>query len=333
MDDAVRARALLREGNTLALVKGEEVKTSIRGGIAPLLELVESGCSFTGYAAADKIVGKAAAMLYILLGVGSVYAEVASESAKALLEERGVAFSCGQLAPAIVNRKGDGLCPMEKTVLSLTSPEEAPRLLRETLERLRTASAAETHAEKKRCNFGFGAERLSSKSVLYHDTRWCKPEHRDGELFAMLVLEGMQAGVSWNLILEKEENFRRAFDGFDPQTVALYGEEKVAELLQNKGIIRNRSKIRAAISNAQAFLKVKEEFGSFDAFIWSFTEGKPVDHRLADAKDMPAKDGLSERISAELKKRGFKFVGPVIVYSYLQGIGVINDHTVDCDFR
>ncbi len=189
--------------------------------------------------------------------------------------------------------------------------------------------------QKKRCDLSWGMRggRIPEKVLSYHDTRWGKPEHRDGELFAMLVLEGMQAGVSWNLILEKEENFRAAFDGFDPETVAGYGEEKIEELMQNKGIIRNRKKIEAAVANAKAFLKVQEEFGSFDKFIWSFTGGKVIDHHLKDVKDMPAKDELSEKISAELRRRGFKFVGPTIVYSYLQGIGVINDHWEFCDFR
>ncbi len=188
--------------------------------------------------------------------------------------------------------------------------------------------------QKKRCDFSFGAGRnISEKSLLYHDTRWCKPEHRDGELYAMLVLEGMQAGVSWNLILEKEENFRRAFDGFDPKKVANYDSRKVEELMQDRGIIRNRRKIEGAIKNARAFLKVQEEWGSFDAFIWSFTGGETVDHHLSDARQMPAKDALSERVSAELRRRGFCFVGPTIVYSYLQGIGVVNDHWEGCDFR
>ncbi len=184
--------------------------------------------------------------------------------------------------------------------------------------------------ETKRCDLGLC---VSEKVLRYHDTRWCKPEHRDGELFAMLVLEGMQAGVSWNLILNKEENFRRAFDGFDPKIVANYGEQKVEELMRDEGIIRNRSKIGAAVTNARAFLKVQEAFGSFDKFIWGFTGGKVIDHHLLSAKDMPAKDALSEKVSAELKKRGFKFVGPTIVYSYLQGIGVINDHWEYCAFR
>ena len=189
--------------------------------------------------------------------------------------------------------------------------------------------------EKKRCNFSFGTKeyQVSEKFIQYHDTRWCKPEHRDQELFAMLVLEGMQAGVSWNLILNKEDNFRKAFDGFDPVIVAAYDEKKLEELMQDAGIIRNRQKLKSAISNAAAFLKVQEEFGSFDKYIWSFTDGKVIDHHLIDGKDMPAKDELSERVSADLKKRGFKFVGPTIIYSYLQGIGVINDHWEYCDYR
>ncbi len=184
----------------------------------------------------------------------------------------------------------------------------------------------------ERCDFGAGRP-VSSEMLRYHDTRWCKCEHRERELFAMLVLEGMQAGVSWDIILKKEENFRRAFDGFDPVLVAAYGEEKIGALLSDEGIIRNRRKIEGAIKNAKAFLRVEEEFGSFDKFIWSFTEGKTVDHRLTSMKEMPAKDALSERVSAELKRRGFTFVGPVIVYSYLQGIGVINDHALSCAFR
>ena len=192
-----------------------------------------------------------------------------------------------------------------------------------------------TRMEKKRCNFSFGTtqNQISEKVLAYHDMRWCKPEHRDRELFAMLVLEGMQAGVSWNLILAKEENFRKAFDGFDPQIVAAYDDARVEELMQDAGIIRNRRKLQSAITNARAFLKVQKEFGSFDKYIWSFTNGKVVDHHLLDVKDMPAKDALSERVSADLKKRGFTFVGPTIIYSYLQGIGIINDHWEYCDYR
>ncbi len=189
--------------------------------------------------------------------------------------------------------------------------------------------------EKKRCDFSFGTGqyKVSDKMLLYHDTRWCKPEHRDKELYAMLVLEGMQAGVSWNLILNKEENFRKAFDGFDPETVAAYNEAKLETLMQDAGIIRNRSKIRAAVTNAQAFLKVQKEFGSFDSYIWGFTDGQVIDHHLQNISAMPASDELSERISRDLKKRGFKFVGPTIIYSYLQGIGIINDHWEQCEYR
>lgn len=170
---------------------------------------------------------------------------------------------------------------------------------------------------KRRCDFGDEPMEniVSEKYLIYHDTRWGKPEHRDSELFAMLILEGMQAGVSWEIILNKEEAFRKAFDEFDPITVAQYGDEKIEELMQNAGIIRNRLKINAAITNARAFLKVQKEFGSFDKYIWSFTDGKVIDHRLMSFKDMPAKDELSERVSADLKERGFKFVGPVIIYS------------------
>ena len=189
--------------------------------------------------------------------------------------------------------------------------------------------------KKIRCNFSFGTKEyhVSEKFLLYHDTRWCKPEHRDQELYAMLVLEGMQAGVSWNLVLNKEYNFRKAFDGFDPRIVAAYDDAKLEALMQDVGIIRNRQKLKAAITNAQAFLRVQEEFGSFDKYIWSFTDGEVIDHHLLDGKDMPAKNELSERISADLKKRGFKFVGPTTVYSYLQGIGIINDHWEYCDYR
>lgn len=189
--------------------------------------------------------------------------------------------------------------------------------------------------EKKRCDFSMGSQKraFTEKEILYHDTRWCKPQHDDQELYAMLILEGMQAGVSWKLILEKEENFRRAFDGFDPEIVAAYDEEKIESLMQDPGIIRNRNKIRSAVSNAKAFLKVQEEFGSFDRYIWSFTDGRVIDHHLKNWEDMPARDDLSEAVSRDLKKRGFKFVGPVIIYSYLQGIGVINDHWEHCDYR
>lgn len=183
--------------------------------------------------------------------------------------------------------------------------------------------------EVKRC----GWELSSEKMIAYHDTRWCKEEHRDRELFAMLCLEGAQAGLSWQTIIDREENYRAAFDDFEPEVVAGYDEEKISLLMQNPGIIRNRLKIRSVVTNARAFLTVQEEFGSFDAYIWSFTDGKAIDHHLKSVDEMPATSPLSEEVSKDLKKRGFKFVGPTIIYSYLQGIGVINDHVEDCDFR
>ncbi|MCR5176109.1 MAG: DNA-3-methyladenine glycosylase I [Anaerovibrio sp.] len=189
--------------------------------------------------------------------------------------------------------------------------------------------------EKKRCCFSFGTKgkAIPEKAILYHDTRWCKPEHNDRELFAMLVLEGMQAGVSWNLILEKEDNFRRAFDDFEPSLVAGYDDNKIEALMQDAGIIRNRQKLKAAVTNAVAFLKVQEEYGSFDSYIWSFTDGKVIDHHLLSEADMPSQSELSETISRDLKKRGFKYVGPTIIYSYIQGIGIINDHWEYCEYR
>ena len=169
--------------------------------------------------------------------------------------------------------------------------------------------------------------------IKYHDERWCKEVHNDQELFAMLILEGAQAGLSWNTIIEKEENYREAFDEFDPEIVADYDKDKIEELMNNEGIIRNRRKIEAAVNNAKAFLKIQKEFGSFDKYIWGFTDGKVIDNHLKNMKDMPAKSKLSEKISKDLKKRKFKFVGPVIIYSYLQGIGIINDHWEKCEFR
>ena len=181
----------------------------------------------------------------------------------------------------------------------------------------------------RRCGWGDASERMRA----YHDTRWGKPDHDDRELFALLVLEGMQAGLSWATVLDKEDAIRAAFDGLDPRVVAAYGPDKVEALMGNAGIIRNRRKIQAAIANARAFLEVRDELGSFDAYLWGFTDGRTIDHHLVSQDDMPAQSELSERVSADLRRRGFKFVGPVIAYSYLQATGVINDHLESCDFR
>ncbi|BAK44754.1 DNA-3-methyladenine glycosylase I [Eggerthella sp. YY7918] len=166
--------------------------------------------------------------------------------------------------------------------------------------------------------------------VDYHDNEWGRPTHDDRELFELLVLEGAQAGLSWLTILKKREAYREAFDNFDPAKVALYDDAKVEELMTNAGIVRNCRKITAAIVNAKLFLDVVEEFGSFDAFIWGYVDGNPIVNHWRTENDIPATTPLSDRISKDLKQRGFKFVGSTIVYAYMQSIGMVNDHVVDC---
>lgn len=164
----------------------------------------------------------------------------------------------------------------------------------------------------------------------YHDTEWGNPVYDDATLFEFLVLETFQAGLSWYTILKKRENFRKAFDQFDYTKVALYGEDKVATLLQDAGIIRNSLKIKGTISNAIAFMKVQEEFGSFSTYIWNFTGGKPIDNQCKTLRDIPATTPLSDAISKDLKKRGFKFVGSTVVYAHMQATGMVNDHVEGC---
>ncbi len=164
----------------------------------------------------------------------------------------------------------------------------------------------------------------------YHDREWGTPLHDDRKLFEFLILEGMQAGLSWRLILDKRENFRRAFRDFDPHTVARFNARDVQRLLGDAGIIRNRLKILGAINNAQRFLEVQKEFGSFDRYIWAFVDGKPLCSRLRAFIDMPARTPLSDRISKDLKSRGFKFVGSTVVYSHMQATGMVNDHLITC---
>jgi len=166
--------------------------------------------------------------------------------------------------------------------------------------------------------------------VRYHDTEWGVPLHNDRELFEFLILEGAQAGLSWHTVLKKRENYRAAFDGFDPERVARYDAARIAKLLGNAGIIRNRLKIRAAVQNAKAFLQVQEEFGSFDAYIWRFVGGQPiVNHRQA-MKDVPSRTPVSDQLSKDLLQRGFKFVGSTICYAHMQATGMVNDHLVTC---
>jgi DNA-3-methyladenine glycosylase I len=164
----------------------------------------------------------------------------------------------------------------------------------------------------------------------YHDKEWGVPVHDDRKWFEFIILDAFQAGLSWKTVLNKRENFRKAFDGFDPAIVAHFDETRIQALLQDPGIIRNRLKVRAAVENAKAFLALQKEFGSFDTYIWGFTCGQVVDSRLESLRDMPARTELSDRISKDMVKRGFKFVGSTIVYAFLQAAGVVNDHLVTC---
>ena len=156
------------------------------------------------------------------------------------------------------------------------------------------------------------------------------PLHDDRGLFEFLILEGAQAGLSWDTILRKRDNYRKAFDDFDPTKVAAYDDEKCADLLLNEGIIRNRLKIKSAVENAKAFLKVQDEFGSFDKYIWAFVEGRPLDNKVKDYSDVPAKTEISDAIAKDLKKRGFNFVGSTIMYAFMQATGMVNDHAAKC---
>jgi DNA-3-methyladenine glycosylase I len=166
--------------------------------------------------------------------------------------------------------------------------------------------------------------------ITYHDTEWGVPVHDDRKWFEHIVLDGAQAGLSWKTILHRREGYRRAFEGFDPAIVARYDENKYLELLKDEGIIRNKLKIRSAINNAHAFMKIQEEFGSFDAWIWRFTDGKPVVNHWKTLSEIPARTPLSDLISRELKKRGFTFVGSTICYAFMQAAGLVNDHLVSC---
>ncbi|MCZ8519177.1 MULTISPECIES: DNA-3-methyladenine glycosylase I [Paenibacillus] len=164
----------------------------------------------------------------------------------------------------------------------------------------------------------------------YHDQEWGVPVHDDRKLFEMLILEGAQAGLSWYTVLKKRERYREVFDGFDPGVVAAYGEEKIGELLADPGIIRNRLKIRGAVASAQAFLRVQDEFGSFDRYIWRFTGGETIRNAWGTLRDVPAQTPVSDAMSKDLKKRGFTFVGSTICYAFMQATGMVMDHTLDC---
>lgn len=178
----------------------------------------------------------------------------------------------------------------------------------------------------KRCAWSEGDDLMNE----YHDEEWGTPVHDDRKQFEFLVLESAQAGLSWRTVLRKRENYRKAYDNFDPRIVAEYDDTKIGELLNNPGIIRNRQKIKASINNAKRFLEVQEEFGSFDAYIWRFTDHRQVINKWKRLGEIPAKTELSDIISKDMKKRGLTFVGSTIIYSHLQAVGVVNDHLIHC---
>ena len=180
--------------------------------------------------------------------------------------------------------------------------------------------------EKLRCDWCIGNPLYEQ----YHDEEWGVPVYDENKLFEFLILETFQAGLSWITVLRKRENFRAAFDNFDYKKVAKYNQDKIDTLLEDAGIIRNRLKIKATITNAQAFMAIQDEFGSFSEYIWKFTDGKPIQNTFKSMSDIPANTSLSSTISKDLKKRGFKFVGTTVIYAHMQATGMVNDHIVDC---
>ena len=180
--------------------------------------------------------------------------------------------------------------------------------------------------DKPRCAWAGG----SALYLAYHDKEWGAPVHDDRTHFEFLILEGAQAGLSWETVLKKREHYRAAFDAFDPAKIARYGQADVARLLADAGIIRNRAKVAAAIGNAKAFLDVQREFGSFDSYVWPFVGGKPIKNRFKAMAQLPPNSAESDELSKDLKRRGFKFVGPTICYAFMQAVGMVNDHTTDC---
>jgi DNA-3-methyladenine glycosylase I len=180
---------------------------------------------------------------------------------------------------------------------------------------------------KQRCDWGARADELM---IAYHDQEWGVPVHDDRKQFEFLTLESAQAGLSWSTVLRKRENYRKAFAEFDPEKVARFTDKRIERLLADPGIIRNRLKVTAAVTNARCFLKVRDEFGTFDSYIWRFVDGRPIQNRVARMKEMPATSTESDALSKDLKQRGFKFVGSTIIYAHMQAVGMVNDHLVTC---
>jgi DNA-3-methyladenine glycosylase I len=179
--------------------------------------------------------------------------------------------------------------------------------------------------ERLRCGWA-----KNDLAIRYHDTEWGVPLHDDKKLFEFLILEGAQAGLSWDTILRKRENYRKAFDNFDAEKIARYDEKKIAELLQNEGIVRNRLKIASSIQNAKSYLKILDEFDSFDSYVWQFVGGEPIKNARKNLSEVPAKTSVSDAMSKDLKRRGFNFVGSTIMYAFMQASGLVNDHLVSC---
>jgi DNA-3-methyladenine glycosylase I len=180
---------------------------------------------------------------------------------------------------------------------------------------------------KKRCNW---ANPQNDLYIKYHDEEWGLPLHDDNKLFEAIILDGAQAGLSWATILKKRENYRKAYDNFDPKKVAKYSEEKILDLLQDAGIVRNKLKVRSSVKNAKVFLEIQKEFGSFDKYLWGFVDGKPIKNKFKSEKDLPAKTEVSDKLSVDLKKRGMSFVGSTIIYAMMQAVGMVNDHQTNC---
>lgn len=191
---------------------------------------------------------------------------------------------------------------------------------------MRPCNIEEKSLIKQRCKWA-GTDLLY---IEYHDNEWGIPLHDDRKLFELLILEGMQAGLSWITILKKRQNYRKAFNNFDAEQIAGYDSNKIVQLLSNKEIVRNKLKIEAAVQNARAFLSVQKEFGSFDTYIWRFIDGKPIKNAWKTHEEIPSKTDESIGVSIDLKKRGFKFAGPTICYAFMQAVGMVNDHVVDC---
>ena len=188
------------------------------------------------------------------------------------------------------------------------------------------ATGSASSVDAQRCAWAESSDLMRA----YHDDEWGKPAHDDTHLFEMLMLEGAQAGLSWSTILDKRANYRRAFDDFDPEKIAHYDETKLTALLADPGIVRNRLKVKSSVSNAQSFLAVRAEYGSFDTYLWAWVDGTPIVNRPRTPADLPGRTDLSDRLGKDLKKRGFNFVGSTIVYSYMQAVGMVNDHVVTC---